>query len=70
MFFHVVFHVLIYGCILPETTHLSRPGAEWRSLGVIRVDIRPYGLVLSRRLAEGNTGNQVLGPSWDTAAAL
>ena len=69
MFFHFFLYVK-NGCILPETTHLSHPGAEWRSLGASRVDFRPYGLVLPRRLAEGSTWNQVLGPSLDTAAAL
>ena len=70
MFYHFFFLHVKNGCNWPETTHLSCPGDQWRSLGAIRVDFRPYGLVLSRRLAEGSTGNQVLGPSWDTAAAL
>ena len=42
-----------------ETTHLSRSGAEWRSLGGVRLQFKHHGKVLVGHLAQGKSGAKV-----------
>ncbi len=57
--FHSIFGMGKMACYLPNPCIVWPWGANWRSLGAIRVHFRPHEKVLRRHFAESCSGNQV-----------
>ena len=61
-FFHCIFGIGKMVVIYPNSCTLWPWGANWRSLGAIRVHFRPHGIVLRRHFAQSCSGKHVWMP--------